>query len=517
VHFGEIDITEFPYWSFLFGDLHPHLMGLPFFGLVIGLATGYVATAVAGMRGRGWVLAVALGAALGLERTVHTWDFPTALLIGGGGVVAGQALAPGRWQSRWWSAVGHLAVIAVVMQVAFAPYLRHFETFDPGLMRARHTTMAHQYFVQFGLFVTIALAFLAVRSHEEIAARPNSRNPVLAIVRGRIEVGALAVFVTGLSVFTWRFGLTVVALSVLIELFLLNLLWCELRAAERDIARLLATSMYALAFAVAAGVDVVTVQPDIERMNTVFKFGLQAWQLFALASAYAAWYVGRSLWQADGWEARPLPGRRAAAWGAAAVFGLLFLGSAIYLWSGTRARQEARFAALPPSFDGLGYLQSAVYVENHGTYDNPSDDVPIRLGDDEPLIRWLRTNVKGSPIVAEAVGPLYSWTARIANNTGLPAVVGWDWHQMQQRTDYDVLVQRRRGDTQQFFSDPRVDVAVDYLRRYNVSYVVVGTEERVYGTEAGLAKFARMPGLTEVFRSGPNAIYQVDQSHLGGQ
>jgi len=517
VHFGEIDITEFPYWSFLFGDLHPHLMGLPFFGLAIALATAYVVTAVAGLRGRCWLLAVALGAALGLERTVHTWDFPTALLIAGGGVVAGQILASGRWQSRWWSTVGHLVVIALVMQVAFAPYLRHFETFEPGLMRAEHTTMAHQYFVQFGLFLAVALGFLAVRYHEEIAVRPESRNPVLAIVRGKIEVGALAVFVTGLTVFTWQFGLTVVALSILIELFLVNLLWFELRAAERDVARLLATSMYALAFAIAAGVDVVTVQPDIERMNTVFKFGLQAWQLFALASAYAAWYVGRSLWQADGWRARPLPGRRAAAWGAGAVFGLLLVGSSLYLVSGTRARQDARFAALSPTLDGLAYLPSAAYVENRGTYDNPADDVIIRPGEDEPLIRWLRANVKGSPIVAEAVGPLYSWTTRIANNTGLPAVVGWDWHQIQQRTDYDILVQRRRSDTQQFFSDPRVDLAADYLRRYNVSYVVVGTEERVYGTDAGLAKFAHMPGLTEVFRSGPNAIYRVDQSHLGGQ
>ncbi len=513
VHFGQFDITEFPYWSLLFGDLHPHLMDLPFFGLTIALVVAYVASAGAGLRAQAWALAGALGLALGLVRTIHTWDFPTAVLIVGGGVVLGQVLAAGRWQQRWWDGVGHLALAAGVLVVAFSPYTQHFEAFDSGLVRAPETTQAQQYFAHFGLFVAIALAFLAVRYHEELAARAgrSGRNPVLALVNGRLELVALAIFVTGVTAFTWRFGLVVVTLSALAEIFVMNLIWLELRARERNVPRLLVTAMFGLALAIGAGVDVVTVTNDIQRMNTVFKFLLQAWQLFALASAFAAWYAGRALWAVRGWRPAPIEGRRLAAWSAAVTIGVLLFGAAIFVWSGTRERQEQRFVALPPTLNGLAYLADARFVEDIGTND-PADDRVLNLGDDGPLIRWLRANVEGSPVIVEAVGPLYHWTGRISENTGLPAVIGWDWHQIQQRQDYADLVQARRFDTQRFYRDPGAGFAEYYLQKYNVSYVVVGTEEHAYGSPAALKTLSELPGLTEVFRSGENVIYRVEGS-----
>lgn len=50
---------------------------------------------------------------------------------------------------------------------------------------------------------------------------------------------------------------------------------------------------------------------------------------------------------------------------------------------------------------------------------------------------------------------------------------------------------------------------MSYLEKYNVRYVVVGAEERFHGSDVGIAKFAQMPGLEEVFRSGNDAIYRV--------
>ncbi|OAI38959.1 hypothetical protein AYO38_08570 [bacterium SCGC AG-212-C10] len=251
------------------------------------------------------------------------------------------------------------------------------------------------------------------------------------------------------------------------------------------------------------------------RMNTVFKFSLQAWQFYALGSAYAAWYAFTATWQWKGPGLRPLAGRRLAAYGVTPLAVMLLLGGWVYLVSGTPARQQARFADLPAGLDGLAYMQGAGLIEDAGTTD-PADDRPIQLREDRPLIDWLRNNVQGSPVIVEAVGPLYHWTGRMSENTGLPAVIGWDWHEVAYRMDYSSLIQQRRLETAHFYADPDVPTAYAYLRKYNVSYVIVGTEERVYGTDESLAKFDAMPGLEAVFRDGPYAIYHVSDTVRDG-
>jgi len=517
VHFGTIDITEFPYWSMLFADLHPHLMGLPFFGGVIALVVGYAASVRANLRAQTWVIAAMLGAAVGLVRTVHTWDFPTVVVIAAIGIPFAQALgSTARWQQRFWDAVSHLAIAGLVAAVAFAPYTAHFETFDPGVQRAIATTPAHQFFTHFGVFIAFSVAFLAVRYREELVAREfdHGRNPFLAVVNGKLEIFSLLVFLTGLVAFTWTFGLTTIALGVVFELLLFHLLWQELRRPEKDIGRALTTALFALGYGVAVGVDVVTLKGDIERMNTVFKFSLQAWQMFALASAYSAWYVGsrvlatRSAWKAGALEVRSWQ----VVWavGGTAVIAVLLFGASLYMVSGTAARQDARFRETGPTLDGFAFLPGAVFVESSDVT-NPPTEQPIVLADDKVLIDWLRNNVEGSPVIVEAVGGLYRWTGRISEYTGLPAVIGWDWHQIQQRTHYTDLVQRRRFETETFYRDPSAVNAIAYLEKYNVRYVIVGAEERFHGTGPGIAKFAQMPELREVFRNGEDAIYEVLQ------
>jgi hypothetical protein len=195
---------------------------------------------------------------------------------------------------------------------------------------------------------------------------------------------------------------------------------------------------------------------------------------------------------------------------------VFLLAAGLYPGPAINARQPIRFdTSIGPTLNGLAYLEQGnpVFIDSRGT-ENGADDLPFLLRDDLPLIQWLRQNVEGSPVIVEAVGPLYSWSARISVNTGLPTVIGWDWHQVQQRTDYLNLVQQRRRDTALFYSVPDLDFAEQYLRRYNVSYVIVGTQERAYGTPDGLAKFESIPALEPVFRDGQSVIYHVDQDAL---
>jgi len=74
-------ITEFPFFTFLFADLHAHLMVIPFTLLVIGLGLNLVV----GLRNNGylWTMAAAaaLSLALGALWVVNSWDYPSYLLL----------------------------------------------------------------------------------------------------------------------------------------------------------------------------------------------------------------------------------------------------------------------------------------------------------------------------------------------------------------------------------------------------------------------------------------------------
>ena len=82
------------------------------------------------------------------------------------------------------------------------------------------------------------------------------------------------------------------------------------------------------------------------------------------------------------------------------------------------------------------------------------------LTDDLAAIRWFQSEVAGSPVVAEAntYPTLYGWGNRFAMFTGNPSVVGWDFHQRQQRSIVsDTAVPDRIADLQEAYrtTDPQ--------------------------------------------------------------
>ncbi len=72
--------------------------------------------------------------------------------------------------------------------------------------------------------------------------------------------------------------------------------------------RRFALLLFALALAIVMGVELVRQKDDIGRMNTVFKFYLQAWTLFGVTTAY-----GLATWAPRALSWRPV--WRRLAWG----------------------------------------------------------------------------------------------------------------------------------------------------------------------------------------------------------
>ena len=189
-------INEFPLWTFVFADLHPHMIAMPFGLLVVGLVLNWVAvrdqgsgdrgqgTGVRGQRtegggrvghraGRGVLVYLStcllIALALGALGAINTWDLPTyALLVAGACVVAG-------WRARrWLGAAGGLLLAAVISALAVAaywPFYAHYETqvgqgagslVGRFLGWVRAASPLNDWLVIWGFFLLLAVCYVVV-------------------------------------------------------------------------------------------------------------------------------------------------------------------------------------------------------------------------------------------------------------------------------------------------------------------------------------------------------------------
>ena len=191
---------------------------------------------------------------------------------------------------------------------------------------------------------------------------------------------------------------------------------------------------------------------------------------------------------------------------------LLVSGAALFTLTATMAKISDRMAEQAPhTLDGMAFMPYAVYTDEWG---------PMALEQDYQAIRWLQENVKGSPVIVEAnLRNLYRWGSRMTIYTGLPGVVGWEWHQQQQRAVVPgIWVSNRIAEVDAFYLTTDLQEAASFLRKYQVRYIILGQQERGHYAGPGLEKFSDLNGLLwqEVFRYQDTVIYAVlDLDQIG--
>ena len=146
----------------------------------------------------------------------------------------------------------------------------------------------------------------------------------------------------------------------------------------------------------------------------------------------------------------------------------------------------------------------------HSTYNDEGTD--MTLSQDYNAIRWMQENVQGTPVIVEAHVPEYRWSSRFSTYTGLPTVMGWQWHQTQQRgAAQPNLLTMRVLDVPKFYLTTETEQAQNFLDRYQVEFIILGQLERAYYPGAGLLKFEELNGVlwNKVYEEGLISIYQV--------
>jgi uncharacterized membrane protein len=146
---------------------------------------------------------------------------------------------------------------------------------------------------------------------------------------------------------------------------------------------------------------------------------------------------------------------------------------------------------------------------------------PVTYADDLAAIDWFNTQVQGHPVIAEAAFGTYRCNgSRFSIATGLPAVIGWERHEQQQR-DRTLLPQRVQ-DMRQLYSSSDPAIKRELIAKYGIDYIIVGQTERIYpqiqgndclatDISAGIAAIEQMVGtdLEVAYTHGTTTVYRV--------
>jgi YYY domain-containing protein len=456
-------INEFPSFSFILGDLHAHILALPFTVLALAFALQLAIKGPALDRPRRAVLeAVAAGLTIGALYAVNSWSAPVAAALIAAGLVVWLREEDNRRQlgpAVTWFALTIFAAVVLIL-----PFIVNFDPEGHGVgvvpndeRRSFQHWLGDMVLIYGTLAWPIAAAFVA---------------RVVALRSRWTWIGGTATFLLFFGALLATANLTGALIEgVLLVIAVAAALSPRLPATERFFWVMVGGALALLVIPELLYLRDAFDHSALARMNTVFKAGYQAYLLLGLAAAVAL-----------PWAAAWLPKAVRRGWLAVAVvllaLGLVYPYAAIYAKTGGLANK--------PSLNGLKWLSAQA----------PGDPAAIA---------WLRANTSGDAVVAEAFGPDYSpnGAARISTFSGRATVLGWAGHELQ----WDHQVGTRESDLKTFYTTPDAQVARAIADRYGIQYVVVGPLERTTYGAAGEAKWPQLA--RRVFNQQGTAIWQI--------
>ena len=515
-------IDEFPFFSFLLGDNHPHVLALPFVLLALALALNLLLSlgkperslpaepkgdnllaklfrAIQAMWAGGPFDLLLWALLLGGLGFLNTWDYPIYL----GLFVLVYAICRQAeykrlgWeqtnfdppQSRrgselvWWlTDVVQMGVVMAVLGLLFyLPFYLGFRSQAGGVgLVGAIKTRWHQYLLMLGVSIYLLISLLVALLVKYARSSPEERRlPPLALFLG---AALLLFFVFALAKGWW----TAAGISAFLSLAAALFVWggrLEVQD-ERPSTRLEASSLFALLLAIAGlaltvSVEFIYLKDTFDnRMNTVFKFYYQAWVLTGIAAAYGTFYVAQRF-KASGGLAR----------------------AGLVLWG---------FIAIVLVYTGLSYTVAATISKANGFKGQPTLDgtryVKQYRQDDYEAIQWLRAHAPLDAVMVEAPGGSYSEYNWVSAHTGIPTLLGWGGHELQWRGNYNEPG-KREPEIEAIYRETDVAKVSALLDKYGIDYVYVGRleQEKYHLSQPMIRKFERI--MIRAYENGSVTIF----------
>jgi YYY domain-containing protein len=506
-------ITEFPMFSFLLGDLHPHVMALPFVLLVVAVALSLYRSPEP-LDVTFWLerplLLVTVAIMIGGLAFINTWDIATMAFVVVAAAFVSNFLRVRRITRDLFVQVATFAAPLVVLAIVlYLPFYLSFASQADGIgavvsnkdITVSATRPLHLFLFWGPLFI-IVIPFVVARILPARARITRRMAAVCAAPSALVVTGWALLFLFEDATGSKNLGnqpgnlieqigdrgmgwITALFIAAMLATALMAL-WLELTSDEdggERVTVIFPLTIIATAMLLILGTEFFFVGDVFRsRMNTVFKLYYQAWMLLAVAGGFALYYL------ATDWRLSfPRERQYRLAWGGAAV--LILLGASLYPLGGTFNRIKP-YNEQGKAIDTGGNLAGLTHLS----------------ADERTAIAYLNKLAQGQDLViAEGVGNDYSDASRISAATGIPTILGWGGHEDQWRGGTAKARAGRFEDVENLYKTADVDVMNEILKKYGVTYVYVGDFERNRYGAAGMAKFQSLPstsfGTVTIYRA----------------
>jgi len=528
-------IDEFPFFSFLLGDNHPHVLALPFVLLCIGLAFNLLLRQIGkkqttAMEDSGsepqprspwwnpvafaldndWLLFVFSALILGSLGFLNTWDLPIYLGVVMLAYGMGQVMLKGRLDRetvlRSISFGVGLGVLSVLLYFFF--YLSFSSQAAGVLPYVFPPTRLPQYLVMFGTFILLIGCFLVAYIRQ-----PGEQ-------RGQHLKLALTWF--------WRILLVCIGLYLLILLLIALVLFIINPPPESSMAATLQTVLGGMSLGQAFGASIsarlrdpwlmlllsallalvlanvgsllkkqpAMEEPQAAEISPPSSISSDAFVFILIFTGLALTLVVEFLYLRDSFGVRMNTVFKFyyQAWvmmGCASAYGIWWLLDRL-----EKPLSRVLFAFGAALFIGLGLVYTVMAIPSRagdfkGTANlDGASSIAMSNPDDWAAIQWLDANAEqglpvGSvPVILEAPsvppwGGSYTYEGRISAFSGFPTVLGWAGHEGQWRGSYDEQ-SRREPDIATIYTTSDGQTTLALLHKWNVSYVILGSSELSY-------------------------------------
>ena len=502
-------INEYPFWAFLFGDLHAHFIATPILACaIIGGCLLHFSINRSEISPFSIPTAIALGALL----STNSWDFITtsawiaaclfpasipllAVTLLGSSFLPQELRSPKiivvayfalcflalialRIRFRQVRAIflNSLIIAAISCFVALPWLLTSAPTHPPGwgFNSGSEMNSLAQILRVHGLWLISLVSF------DLILALRLSKADKLANIGITL---AYALTPVVLAFIAWSAGNTdwsigIIALSSLLAFIGINAFQ---NSNSSEILRPLGLAIACAAILISAS----ELFYFIDRMNTLFKVHNTIWILLGLGSLSVGTLIPQLI-KSERWALAPV--------GAACLIGIT---ASVLNIKATLFENSPRAEGMRPTLDGTAYLEKTHLA-------------------DLQMYQWINQNISGTPALLEATGPPYHSDpfSRVAMNTGLPILLGWEYHVSQRGLEAKDLEQRRRA-VREIYTTIDSAAARKLLDQYKIELVYIGDRERQAFSGRGLLKFEiARDDFVALVRRGQNSLFAVASSPL---